>query len=549
MKPGPLLFLLVTSLMHTGCSSQPYGYADNVRYCYPNSDSIQNCSDKLNTDYRGHFSVSTSFELDSGMMDQIKDFGLQIFAEASYEMFWDGIYLGSNGSIDENEIPGSVTETFLIPDSLSTNGSHKIELLCSNTYASGIVENTVFTFSNYEGLLTSNLKLTAFVNMLSGVFLVVGIYYLFLYFTGFKESLILIFSLLNIAFFFLVEIEYIKFIWHYDYSLHFERLMIIKWLTITISLMVVLFLIQFFNTPRKYLLLVSTIIMQLVAAFILSNQFDLHAQISSLIMFVFSLGITIYGVMSGRKNSTLILASILLSAMIILWLPYDMSLFISFGFLIISILYTLAIRIKDQRQSYIESTSRSLRLETDLLKMSIQPHFLMNTLTSLIDWVEESPKEGVKLIQELANEFKILLSISGKKKIAIMEEIALCKSHLTVMKYRKEVNYVWKEYNIDNSEEIPPAVLHTMVENGVTHCSPTERQSVIFELKFSRTKNHRVYELKTIGKVIETTLGKNQGIGNRYIEARLKESYQNNWIHTSTQIAEGWLARIEFVVT
>ena len=54
----------------------------------------------------------------------------------------------------------------------------------------------------------------------------------------------------------------------------------------------------------------------------------------------------------------------------------------------------------------------------------------MNTLTSLIDWIEESPKKGVLFIEALAQEFDLLNQIENKKQIPIAQEIALCRPSL-----------------------------------------------------------------------------------------------------------------------
>jgi hypothetical protein len=42
------------------------------------------------------------------------------------------------------------------------------------------------------------------------------------------------------------------------------------------------------------------------------------------------------------------------------------------------------------------------RLEIELLKKNIQPHFLLNTLTVLIEVIEQAPATAVKLIEAVA---------------------------------------------------------------------------------------------------------------------------------------------------
>src|SRR3546814_18090245 len=45
------------------------------------------------------------------------------------------------------------------------------------------------------------------------------------------------------------------------------------------------------------------------------------------------------------------------------------------------------------------------RLDLDLLKQHLKPHFLMNTLTALAGSIQESPHPAVRIVDELAQDF------------------------------------------------------------------------------------------------------------------------------------------------
>ena len=66
----------------------------------------------------------------------------------------------------------------------------------------------------------------------------------------------------------------------------------------------------------------------------------------------------------------------------------------------------------------------------------IQPHFIKNTLTSLLDWVEESPAQSVIFIQALAREFDLLNGMAEATLIPVRQELELCQNHLRVMQFR-----------------------------------------------------------------------------------------------------------------
>jgi LytS/YehU family sensor histidine kinase len=165
----------------------------------------------------------------------------------------------------------------------------------------------------------------------------------------------------------------------------------------------------------------------------------------------------------------------------------------------------------------------------------------MNTLTSLIDWVEESPKKGVLFIEALAKEFDLFNQIENKTLIPIAQEIALCRTHLEIMEYRKEIHYAWQEENIDIEQKIPPGILHTLLENGITHSMPMEDNSIKFKLIFESNSQYKCYTFLTFASPVrDGSNNEKQGTGIKYIKARLTESYHSKWEFTSESTNHGW---------
>lgn len=179
------------------------------------------------------------------------------------------------------------------------------------------------------------------------------------------------------------------------------------------------------------------------------------------------------------------------------------------------------------------------KAKLEIMRFQIQPHFLMNTLTSLTELLEQSPQEGVKMVNALSEEFKTLNKVAFEKLIPIEDEIKLCKYHLEVMKYRKEINYVWESHGVVRSETIPPAIFHTALENGITHNLPINGK-IKFILNYSEDSLWKTYELITVGKAVKNEKIEKIGTGHEYIISRLKECYGTNWRFESKRIENGW---------
>src|SRR5690606_17242155 len=83
----------------------------------------------------------------------------------------------------------------------------------------------------------------------------------------------------------------------------------------------------------------------------------------------------------------------------------------------------------------------SVRMEAELLRRNLQPHFLMNSLMLAIEWIEQKPKAASGFVQALADELGMLVRFSEKKTVSLDEEINLCSKHVNIMAYRYNANY------------------------------------------------------------------------------------------------------------
>jgi sensor histidine kinase YesM len=475
--------------------------------------------------------------------------GLKIEGFGAFDVYWDGKYIGSNGQVigkNRPEIPGSSTSCFIIPDSLAQIGSHLVALRASQTHLPKVHRIINVDLSSYESLLRQPLIVTSFMNLMAGAFLIAAIYYLFLYVNSkVKQFTVLIFAVICFLFFALLILEYIKFYVKIPYTHFFLRLELIGWLTFSLAMLVPLyFTIQFKFKWKK--ILMGLLFVSLGAIYIFNfGHYDITAIYYSLAMWGFSLVIVFNAIYQKEKGGIIVLIGLLLGILINQYLFYDFSLFISFCLIVLCMLYLHTIQMKVIEEEYQSSLLLSSKLKLELIKKNIQPHFIKNTLTSLIDWVEESPKEGAAFIQALADEFDIINSISEQVLIPIKQEIELCKKHLSVMQFRKEINYQWEEVGIDEHELIPPALLLTILENGITHSAPLADGSFKFKLSFSSTVDYKQYTFETFAENRIKIKSRNGGNGFIYIKARLTESYGDNWMFKSNENTQGWISIIK----
>jgi LytS/YehU family sensor histidine kinase len=277
------------------------------------------------------------------------------------------------------------------------------------------------------------------------------------------------------------------------------------------------------------------------------GHYDLTARLYSLAMLIAAFIVVLNGIFQKEKGGFITMIALLLSALVNNLMVYDFGLFISFTIIVLSMLYLHSIRTSVMEAEHQNAVLLSSRLQLELLKKNIQPHFLRNTLTSMMDWVEESPKEGSRFIQALAAEFDIMNEISEQTLIPITKELDLCRQHLSVMGFRKEINYVWEQTGIDETQLIPPAIIHTLLENGITHSEPLPGNTIKFAVRYFVTKESYGYVFETIAKNRKIFTDRTGGNGLKYIRARLTESYGQNWTLDSHATENGWVSTIQIL--
>ena len=199
-------------------------------------------------------------------------------------------------------------------------------------------------------------------------------------------------------------------------------------------------------------------------------------------------------------------------------------------------------QMSERMRRHREMDLRAARVEIELLKKNIQPHFLLNSLNSIIAWLEEEPKTAARLVNALADELGMLLRISSQKTIPLDEEIRLCRTHLQVMGLRQDKTYSFDSVNIRGDERVPPMVLHTLVENGLTHGYVGKSRGV-FLLKREELLDGIRYSLFNDGvpkEKKEKKEKKGEGTGLRYVRTRLEEAFPGRWSLDSRPVENGW---------
>ncbi len=105
------------------------------------------------------------------------------------------------------------------------------------------------------------------------------------------------------------------------------------------------------------------------------------------------------------------------------------------------------------------------------LKSQVNPHFLFNSLNTLIYIIPEDPDKAVTFVRKLSKVYRYILEIRDKELIPVSEELAFLQSYIFLLKERFGESF---QVSIDvalkyHSLKIVPLSLQMLLENAIKH--------------------------------------------------------------------------------
>ena len=132
---------------------------------------------------------------------------------------------------------------------------------------------------------------------------------------------------------------------------------------------------------------------------------------------------------------------------------------------------SMVIQMNNLMDNIVVEQELKRKTELDVLQAQINPHFLYNTLDSII-WMIESEKysESITMVTSLARFFRISLS-NGRNIITLKEELEHAKNYLTIQAIRYKNRF---SYNIEFEEDVLnlssiKLIVQPLVENAIYH--------------------------------------------------------------------------------
>ena len=218
---------------------------------------------------------------------------------------------------------------------------------------------------------------------------------------------------------------------------------------------------------------------------------------------------------------------------------------------------SMVVQMRKLMEDMVKEQRDKRRSELDALQSQINPHFLYNTLDSVIWMIESSRyRDAIDMVTSLASLFRISLS-RGDNIIPIRDEIRHAQNYLSIQKVRYKNKFT---SNIDIDPAIEDfctikLIVQPLIENAIYYGSLDEDSEISVK---GYEKDGDIYievtdngmgipeeTLKTLLTEKSRTRGKGSGIGLWNVNQRIQLYFKGNYgLEIESELDEGTTVRI-----
>ncbi|QHT70172.1 sensor histidine kinase [Rhodocytophaga rosea] len=166
------------------------------------------------------------------------------------------------------------------------------------------------------------------------------------------------------------------------------------------------------------------------------------------------------------------------------------------------------------------------------LKMQLNPHFLFNTLHTVVSLIiQHQNKKAAHMVTSLSDLLRGVLARRQANFLELREELQLTRQYLAIQQIRFE-DKLRIEYAIEPEAEqclVPQLILQPLVENAVTHGIADLTEGALIRIAARRSDSNiriEVFDNGTGQNQLQPTSGTGLGLSNTLL--RLQQAYGEN---------------------
>ncbi len=159
-----------------------------------------------------------------------------------------------------------------------------------------------------------------------------------------------------------------------------------------------------------------------------------------------------------------------------------------------------------------------LALQYQSLKDQVRPHFLFNSLSSLVTLINTDAKKATQFVHKLSDVYRYVLEQRENELVRVKEEVKFLEDYIYLQKIRfGDSLRVHFQLELDQKRMMIPLSLQMMLENAIKHNEISAEHPLDIHI-FSNDKNHVVIQNKLQKKEV---LEESPGTGIENLQKRI----------------------------
>ncbi len=153
--------------------------------------------------------------------------------------------------------------------------------------------------------------------------------------------------------------------------------------------------------------------------------------------------------------------------------------------MLVSRLIELLIKNQEVALENQQLKTESLRNQYNALKNQLDPHFLFNSLSTLLELIEEDKKLATGFVNKLSEVFRYMLTHSSAQLISLDQEISFVNNYVYLLQMRYANLFV--EMQLDDVSKqnwkVPPLAIQLLIENAVKHNEISKKNPLTIKIQ------------------------------------------------------------------
>lgn len=196
-------------------------------------------------------------------------------------------------------------------------------------------------------------------------------------------------------------------------------------------------------------------------------------------------------------------------------------------------------REHERRQHDLALAAREAELRA--LNAQLEPHFLLNTLNSVLALVDDSPRDARLMIERLADLLRAAFDEMEEPEVPLGRELDLLGAYLGIeqVRFADRLRVTIDVPDDLRSTPVPPFLLQPLVENAIKHAVAPLPGPAFITVKARRVGGRVRIDVIDSGRGFDLAAGARRGRGLELAERRLEAHAPSGELHVE-RVAAGF---------